>query len=220
MSQTTGMECASKVDGRLARGDAKRRAILDRAVDMASLGGLESLSIGKLATELGISKSGALLHFGSKEELQLAAIAHAAERFTRAVVVPALEHPAGLARLWHLTSGWLFHIEAQIFPGGCFFATVGAEFNARPGRVHDAIAAAHRHWSDLLEHQVEAARETGQLREEITPERLGFELDALLRQANMLRQLHGSSTVISHARQAVKDLIIRVATPEAARHLS
>ncbi|ADD39780.1 TetR/AcrR family transcriptional regulator [Stackebrandtia nassauensis] len=213
------MECESRTDGRLERGNAKRRAILDRAVDLASISGLDGLSIGKLAAELGISKSGALLHFGSKLELQLDVITHAAERFGRAVIAPAAEQPVGLPRLWYLTDGWLHHIEIETFPGGCFFSTVGAEFNSRPGRIHDALAKIHNRWSNLLEQQAVAAREAGQLRPDVVAERLVFELDALIRHANMHRQLHDSRKVLGHAREAVRDLLTRVGTEAAVREL-
>lgn len=213
------MDLESRGDGRLERGNAKRRAILDRAVDLASVSGLDGLSIGRLATELGISKSGALLHFGSKLELQLDVVAHAAKRFGCAVIVPATERPAGLERLWRLAEGWIHHIEAGIFPGGCFFSTVGAEFNSRPGRVHDSLAAIHHTWSNLLEQQAVSAREAGELRDEVDPERLVYELDALIRYANVRRRLDDCGSVLRHAREAVRDLLKRVAVPEAAERV-
>ena len=215
----TGGDCAARSDGRLERGNAKRRAILDRAVDLASVSGLETLSLGRLATELGISKSGALLHFGSKLDLQLAVIGHAAERFVTAVVVPAEQHPAGLERLRRLADGWLHHIEAGIFPGGCFFATVGAEFGSRPGPVHDAIAEAHTQWIALLEKQATVAGDTGQLRAGVEPRQLSFQLDAVIRHANLHRQLHDRPDAIADARTAVVDFLSRAATAESAKLL-
>lgn len=201
------MECEARSDGRLERGNAKRRVILDRAVDLASVSGLDGLSIGRLATELGISKSGAVLHFGSKQDLQLSVIEHAADRFIQAVIVPAMAESAGRDRLWRLADGWLRHIEAEIFPGGCFFSTVGAEFTARPGPVSDAIMAVHRRWVDLLEQQARTAREAGDLAPRTDPRRLAFEIDALIRQANVNRRLPDGGRVIGYARQAVRELL-------------
>src|SRR5882672_9711225 len=98
---------APKLDGRVERGDQTRRAILDRAAAIASVEGLEGLSIGRLAAELDVSKSGLFAHFGSKEELQLATVRWAGKVFVAEVIAPALRSPAGLRRLWRLCDGWL-----------------------------------------------------------------------------------------------------------------
>ncbi len=114
-------------DGRIRRGDRTRRLVLRRAVDVASVDGLEGLSIGRLATELSISKSGLIAHFGTKEQLQLATIRAARAIFATTVVEPALQQPAGLGRVRALRDAWLDYSSDRRFPGGCFFARAAHE---------------------------------------------------------------------------------------------
>src|SRR5690349_19638185 len=133
---------AADTDGRRARGARTRAQILERAANLASVEGLEGLTIGRLATELGMSKSGLFAHFGSKEELQLATIEAAKEIFAREVVAPAREAERGLPRLEALIAAKLRYERGEIFEGGCFFETVRGEFDSRrPGPVRDLIEA-------------------------------------------------------------------------------
>jgi len=172
------------VDGRLVRGDATRRTILAHASAVASVEGLDGLSIGKLATELELSKSGVFALFGSKEELQLAAIRFAADVFAENVARPALAIPPGSTRLRVLCEAWLDYSERRIFPGGCFFFNTGAEFDARPGRVHDAIADNGRAFAEFIARTAQEAKDAGELRPDTDIARLAFELHALGRAAN------------------------------------
>src|SRR5918998_4343853 len=105
-----------------SRGGRTRHAILTRAAELATQEGLEPLSIGRLADATGMSKSGLFAHFGSKEELQLATVDHAASLFVDEVIAPAREAPKGLARVWALCDHMVDYAERQVFPGGCFFA--------------------------------------------------------------------------------------------------
>src|SRR3954471_6872310 len=122
-------------DGRIQRGEHSRQLILAEAVKIASLEGLEALSLGRLAAELSISKSGVFALFGSKEGLQLATIKAATKIYLDTVVDPARREAAGLPRLVSLCWHWLRYSEDRVFPGGCFFFAVNAEFDARPGPV-------------------------------------------------------------------------------------
>lgn len=206
----------SITDGRQLRGENTRRALLRRAVDIASAEGLEGLSIGRLSTELRLSKSGVFAHFGSKEELQLAAIRAASAIFTEHIVVPALDVRPGLRRLWALCEGWLDYAERRIFPGGCFFFNAAAEFDARPGRVHDAVADAMRQWTGLLARTVTDAVQLGELGAEVDAEQLAFELDALGRAANAHAVLFADDGVYAKARAGMLARLRAAATdPEA-----
>src|SRR5688500_12975759 len=127
-------------DKRVLRGERSRKVILGRAMDIASVEGLESLSVRRLAAELDVSKSGVFAQFGSKEELQLATVRAAVEVFVSEVVKPARKAPAGIRRVWALCDEWLDYVAKPIFAGGCFFISAAAEFDARPGRVRDAVA--------------------------------------------------------------------------------
>ena len=112
---------------------SRREAILERAVEVASEEGLEGLTIGRLSSELGLSKSGLFGHFGSKEELQLAAVDAAERDLLREVVEPALTEPEGAPRLRAYCESWVGYLERKVFSGGCFFAAASAEFDGRPG---------------------------------------------------------------------------------------
>ncbi len=189
------------VDGRVARGDATRKLVLRRAVDVASVDGLDGLSLGRLATELELSKSGVFALFGSKEDLQLATVEAALEIFRSYVVTPALSSEPGLPRLRAICENWLDYSEKRIFPGGCFFFNVGAEFDARPGRVHDAVAAANGSFAAFIRTSALEAVTLGHV--DVDPEVLAFELHALGRAANADSVLTGTTTPYAVARRAI-----------------
>ncbi|MDT7725195.1 MAG: hypothetical protein QOI21_1771 [Actinomycetota bacterium] len=193
------------VDGRLLRGEATRRAVLARAVDVASVEGLDGLSIGRLATDLELSKSGVFALFGSKEDLQLAAVRFAGEIFGDNVARPALEVEPGIGRLRALCENWLDYSERRVFRGGCFFFHAGAEFDARPGRVHDAVAEAGRVFSALISRTAQEAQDLDELRPEVDVALLAFELHALGRAANADSVLHGGTEPYRLARTCMRN---------------
>jgi len=197
---------------RKAQGERTHAAILESAVHIASAEGLEGLTIGRLAAELEMSKSGLFAHFGSKEELQLATVDAARSIFIRDVLGPAMEVPAGIARLWKLCDTWLGHVEAEVFRGGCFFAAVAAEFDSRPGPVRDRIAAIMKEWLAMLRLTIAEAQETGHLARTADPEQMAFEFNALELGANWSMQLHGYSQAFTRARDAMLDRLQRCAT--------
>jgi AcrR family transcriptional regulator len=201
----------ARSDGRLVRGDQTRRAVLKQAVDLASVEGLEGLSIGRLAKELDISKSGLFAHFGSKEELQLATVRAARRIYADAVVEPALAVPPGLGRVWVLSESWLDYSKRRVFPGGCFFARAAHEYGARPGPVRDLLVASNREWLDLLERTIDEARDLGQL--EADPGRLAFELNAFYDSANLASLLRNNDdAVYQQARQSIRVRLEAAAT--------
>ncbi|WP_280371277.1 TetR/AcrR family transcriptional regulator [Nocardia wallacei] len=171
------------MDKRVLRGLQSRQLILDRAMDIASVEGLESLSVRRLATELEVSKSGVFAQFGSKEELQLATVRAAIDVFTAKVVRPARKTPAGIRRVRALSASWFQYVRQPVFEGGCFFIATAPEFDSRPGRVRDAIAAARRDWQTLYATTIAEAQSKGQIRADSDPADLAFELDAFARMA-------------------------------------
>jgi len=182
------------------KGANTRAAILARALDLASVEGLEGLTIGRLATELEMSKSGLFAHFGSKQDLQLATIDAAADRFRVAVVEPALDAPDGAPRLRALAESYLAHLGGDPYPGGCFWAATSAEYDDRPGPVRDAIAAALDAWLAEIEQQARIAGAA-------EPDRLAFELYAVVMGANSRYRLSGDRAVFGHARAIVERLL-------------
>ncbi len=179
------------------KGAQTRAAILERAVDLASAEGLGGLTIGRLAADLRMSKSGLFAHFGSKQELQLATIAAAAERFRATVIEPAMSAPDGAPRLLAMGERYLDHLDS--YSGGCFWGATSAEYDDRPGPVRDAIAAALDAWLAELERQ---ARIAG-VRQ---PGRFAFELYAVVMAANSRYRLSGDSKVFEYAREALRRL--------------
>ncbi|GAA1141147.1 AcrR family transcriptional regulator [Kitasatospora gansuensis] len=190
-------------DGRVQRGNETRRAVLSRAVEVASVEGLGSLSIGRLATDLGLSKSGVFAAFGSKEELQLATVRAARRIFYDAVIVPAEQAAPGLPRLRLLCESWLAYTQAKIFPGGCFFQSVSAEFNTRPGPIRDALAVAARDWEGLLVDLIRTARANGELAADVDPEQLAFTLIGLMETSNAHALLLDDPTRYARAATAI-----------------
>ena len=177
-----------------------REAILDRAVDLASAEGLEGLTIGRLASELGMSKSGLFGHFGSKEGLQLATIEAAASRFVREVVEPTLSEPEGVARLRALCHRYIAYVERPVFPGGCFWGAVTTEFDGRPGPVRDRIRDSVGAWLAELERQARIAGVPD-------PAQLAFQVHALAQGANSSFQLFGDPRTFRRARDAIEALL-------------
>ena len=146
-----------------ADGERTRAAILRAAASLATVDGLEGLSIGNLAAAIGMSKSGLYAHFGSKQELQLATVQEAGRIFAGEVVQPALAAPAGLAQLAAVCEAFFEHLQRRTFPGGCFFAGAALEMGTRPGPVKEAVAAFQSGFVDLIKGFAATAIEQGEL---------------------------------------------------------
>jgi AcrR family transcriptional regulator len=189
-------------------GRRSREKILVAAARLATVEGIDGLSIGRLADHIGMSKSGLFAHFGSKEELQLAAISTAEEIFMADVVAPALAERDGLPRLETLCERYLSHVGRSVFPGGCFFASVAAELDTRPGPVRDRIAEVARAWMVLLTEAAAAAQQQGELDASLEPRQLAFELDALLSFGNSLFLLDGEEA-LERAHHGITDRLAR-----------
>jgi len=193
---------AAKLDGRRARGEKTRDAILAHAVQIASQEGLEGLSIGRLATDLGVSKSGLFAHFGSKTELQLATVDAARHIFIEEVIGGS-RTTAGIGGLIALTDAWLDYMRADVFRGGCFFAAASLEFDGRPGPVRDRVASMMGEWLLALEAAIQDAQAAGELAEDVDPEQLAFEINALGQGANWAYQLYRDEAAFERARAAI-----------------
>lgn len=196
-----------------SHGARTRQAILATAADVASVDGLDGLTVGRLAAELSMSKSGLFAHFGSKQDLQLATIEEARHRYVREVIEPALAAGTGLRRLHALCESFLSYIERRVFPGGCFFASAMAEFDAKaPGPVRDRIAECQAQWMDTLERAAASAREAEELDASTDPQQLAFELEAALLSANWYYHLYHDPGYLERARRAVRDRLASQAT--------
>jgi AcrR family transcriptional regulator len=193
----------TSVDGRRVRGDESRSAVMKLAVNIASVDGLEGLSIGSLADRAARSKSGVISLFGTKERLQLATIEASRAIFTDTVIRPALRKKGGLERLSTLLKRWIFYSESRVFAGGCFFVAATVELGSRPGPLRDAIASAIVDWNDCIRRVISRAIDMGELDPATDVEQCLFEIRALLDAANSDSLLFGTSEPYARARTAL-----------------
>jgi AcrR family transcriptional regulator len=203
MTQTAGQKARAQRRPR-ADGERTRSAILRAAASLATVDGLEGLSIGNLAAAIGMSKSGLYAHFGSKQELQLATVHEAGRIFAEEVVQPALATPPGLARLEAVCAAFFEHLQRRTFPGGCFFAGAALEMGTRPGPVKEAVAGFQAGFVDLLRGFAATAIEQNELPPGEDPDQLAFELNGICLAADANFVLHDDPAVLDLARQVVR----------------
>jgi len=208
---------ALTTDRRLLRGERTRQAILSHASRLASAEGLEAVSLQRLASDLGISKSGLFAHFGSKEELQLATVEEAGRVFTEEVLKPGLKTPAGIGRVWAMCNSFLSYLSRGVFPGGCFFEAALSEFDSKPGRVRDAVVEKRGYWVASLARAIREAKPAGDIQADVDADQVAWELGSLLVGANSSFVQDGGTVGIERARRAIRDRLERIATPSATR---
>ncbi|MGW0663796.1 TetR/AcrR family transcriptional regulator [Streptodolium elevatio] len=186
-----------------------RARIIARSAAIASVDGLEGLTIGRLAGDLGMSKAGVLGHFGTKEALQIAALDGASEEFVRLVWEPAADRPAGLARLLAVCEAWTAYLvgERAAFPGGCLFTTASIEFDARQGPVRDKVLRLFTGWRKSLVADVRAAVKAEELPRDTDPDQIVFELFGIYLSLNQSVQLFDDPRAAERARTAVRRLL-------------
>ncbi len=197
----------------MGKGEATRESILRHAVVLASRVGLSGLSIGRLAQELDLSKSGLFSHFHSKEALQLQVLEYGAARFLENVVRPALAAPRGIPRIQALFDRWLDWSQSDPSSGGCFFIAMATELDDRPGATRDLLVSLQRDWMGLLAGLAAAAAREGDLRPDTDPEQLAQEI-----YGTMLAYHHASRLLLDpaaeeRARRALTTLLDARRTP-------
>src|SRR5215470_6883227 len=188
---------------RVRKGMRTRESILRCAVNLASVEGLEGLSIGRLADELSMSKSGLFAHFGSKLELQLETIEAAREIFMEEIVLPAKANPEGMLQLWALCDGWLSHVERRVFLGGCFFTAAAFEFDSRRGPIRTRIAEIMEGWIRKLERAIESAQRAGQLDPKVNAAQLATEMNSLAMGSHLASQLFDDKNSYAKVRASI-----------------
>ena len=195
------------------KGQQTREAILNGAAKLASRVGLEALSIGALANNLGMSKSGLFAHFGSKEELQLATLHTARQRYEDTVFLPAMNAPRGLPRLRSFFDNWLTWLQDSGLPGGCVLLGAVAEYDDRPGPLKDMLAASFKELRGAVVKAVRIAMDEGHLRDDTDPWQFSFELFGIVLAASHDWRLHKDTRSIQFARNAFEQLIVRQLAP-------
>ena len=184
-----------------------RASTIEAAVDLASVEGLEGITIGRLAGELAMSKSGLIGRFGDKQAMQRAVLAAAVERFTDAVWHPAERSAPGLPRLAAIVDAWIGHLRDGVFPGGCFVTTASVEYDARPGPLHDDVAAVVRQWLGVLAAEARTARDAGDLPAGCDPADVAFELHSLASGGGVAGRLLADPAALDRTRGAMRRAI-------------
>ncbi|MEC3956255.1 TetR/AcrR family transcriptional regulator [Nocardia sp. CDC153] len=192
-------------DQRLLKGARARATIARHAAEVASVEGLTGLSLGRLAGDLGVSKSGVATLFGTKEKLQLAAVQSAREMFIDIVIRPAYAHAGGMPRLRAIVENWFAYIGEPMLPGGCFRGQSVPEFDSRPGPVRDALVADRDEWFAVLEKEIARAQEQGHM-PGLDPHAVAFQLDAIVSAANTAARM-GDESALDLARTIVDGLL-------------
>lgn len=191
----------------MGKGDTTREAILRHAVGLASRVGLSGLSIGRLAQELDLSKSGLFSHFHSKEALQIQVLEYGAARFVESVVRPALEAPRGIPRIQALFDRWLAWSESEPSSGGCFFVAMVTDLDDRPGPSRDLLVTLQRSWMGLLADVVRSVVREGQFRPDVDPEQFANDMYGVMLAYHHASRLLADPAAEARARRALASLL-------------
>ncbi len=183
-------------------GERTHAAILEKAVEVASIEGVHGMTVGRLAAELGVSKSGLYAHFGSKEQLQRETIEAAWEIYEREVMAPTLAAPEGIAQIEAMLDAFFSYVERDVFPGGCFFAALLAEEDARTGPLHDVVVELEGETVPAIAAMIDAAKRHGEIAAEADATQLAFEVYAFMELANFHFVLFRDPDVLERGRRA------------------
>ncbi|MCM3921029.1 TetR/AcrR family transcriptional regulator [Frankia sp. AiPs1] len=189
---------------RRADGERTRTAILDAAVRLSTVDGLEGLSIGNLAKDLGMSKGGVYAHFDSKQDLQLATVEAAGAIFRSEVIEPALTADPGVPQLLAFCDAYFDHLERRVFPGGCFFAGAALEMGTHRGPVQEKVAEFHSGFIQLIREFVRTAVGLQQLPPDEDPAALALELNGTLLAADTSFVMYDDPSVLDLGRRVVR----------------
>jgi AcrR family transcriptional regulator len=191
----------------MGRGEATRQAILERAAGLASQLGLEGVTIGRLAEDLELSKSGLFAHFHSKEALQVDTLRYAAQLFVDRVIRPALKAARGIPRLQALFEGWLGWAKASPLPGGCLFVQAASELDDREGPVRDELVRQQRDWLELIANVARTGVAEGHLRPDLDAEQIAHDLNGIMLAYHHAARLLRDPRAELRARRAYQALI-------------
>ncbi len=191
----------------MSKGETTRAAILDVALARASKVGLGALSIGELAKEVGLSKSGLFAHFTSKEDLQIDVVHKAIARFIELVISPALRQPRGEPRVRALFENWFEWARAGELPGGCLFIAAASELDDQPGPLRDLLLASQKDWLGVIAQAARVAIEEGHFRKDVDPEQFAWQVDSFILGYHHSARLLRSKDADKRARTAFDSLI-------------
>jgi AcrR family transcriptional regulator len=192
----------------VSKGEETRSAVLGTALSLATQLGFEGLTIGKLAENVGMSKSGLFAHFSSKENLHVAILDEASERFIALVVAPALKKPRGEPRVRALVDNWLAWSKQDFLPGGCIFVQAGVELDDRPGPARDRFIASQRDWLGVLAGAARIAVDEKHFRKDLDTEQLAHELYSIAYGYHFLRRVGDPAKAERRARTAFERILV------------
>ncbi len=193
----------------MSKGDQTKQTILEYATSLASRIGLEALTIGRLANDLEMSKSGLFAHFGSKEALQLTVLEYATESFLDLVVKPAFKAEPGEPRIQGLFENWLLWAESTQHEGGCLFVQATTEYDDQPGPIRDYLVTVQKRWIAGLAESARRAIAVGHFRQDLEPEQFAFEFYSILVGYHNMRRLLRDPQASDRVRRAVQGLLDR-----------
>jgi AcrR family transcriptional regulator len=195
----------------MSKGERTKTAILDHATSLASQVGLTGLTIGVLADDLELSKSGLFAHFQSKEALQIDVLNHAAQRFSDMVVRPALQEPRGAPRLRALFERWRKWENDIALPGGCVFVAATTELDDRPGPVRDRLVELQRAWIDVIATSFRKGIDAGLFQRDADPQQFAQDMYGIMLSLHFHRRLMRDREADARARRAFDALLERAA---------
>ncbi|HTI03918.1 MAG TPA: TetR/AcrR family transcriptional regulator [Gemmatimonadales bacterium] len=193
------------------KGERTKTAILEHATGLASQVGLTGLTIGVLADDLELSKSGLFAHFKSKESLQIEVLTHAAQRFSDTVVRPALHEPRGAPRLRALFERWIAWEKDVALPGGCIFVAATTELDDRPGPVRDRLVELQRAWIDVIATSFRKGIDAGLFQRDADPQQFAQDMYGIMLSLHFHRRLMRDREADARARRAFDALLERAA---------
>lgn len=203
----------------MQKGQQTKAAIVEAALGLATHIGLEGLSIGALADITGMSKSGVFAHFGSREELQISVIREYHTRFEQEVFYPAMSSPRGIARLSAMFDNWMKRTSIEI-DSGCIYISGAIEFGDRTGLVRDALVSSVMTWHAAMKRAIEHCKELGQLRDEVSPEQMLFEIHGLILALHYEARFLQTPGSIDRAITGFNNILARCSQPAAAKALT
>jgi AcrR family transcriptional regulator len=192
----------------VSKGEATRGVILDEAGQLARRVGLGGLTIGSLATQTGMSKSGLFAHFGSKESLQIQVVEHSSERFVDEVIRPALKAPRGVPRVRDLFERWLAWDSVE---GGCPLVAASFELDDQPGPVREHLVRVQRDWADTLATVFTSGIGEGHFRPDADPRQFAQDLQGVMLAYHMASRLLADGDAAARARRALDTLLATAA---------
>ena len=203
----------TKKENGASKGPETRKRILAHALRVAASHGLAGLTIGRLAGDLGMSKSGLFAHFRSKRQLEMATINEARKVFTSQVLSPAGAANEGIERLWVLCDSWLAHIERRVFPGGYFFTGAFFECAERSGMIEEEINGMAREWWKSLKSAVLKAQDRKEIDPAVDARRISFDLNGILMATYWAFLVEKDAGIFHEARIALLAKLERLSTP-------